>query len=105
MPDLEEIKTAGLDKETQSWLKSADALFYTWHCYGCKMGADIAAATAFAEEYGSMPQLLTEYPPFDCDITAAAAKAGIGSSWCAHTHTLSLSHCLSFASQAFGCSH
>ena len=50
---------------------------------GCKMDADIKAATAFADEYGSMPQLLTEYPPFDCDITAAAAKAGIGSSWCA----------------------
>ena len=47
------------------------------------MDADIKAATAFADEYGSMPQLLTEYPPFDCDITAAAAKAGIGSSWCA----------------------
>ena len=50
---------------------------------GCKMDADINAATAFADEYGFMPQLLTEYPPFDCDITAAAAKAGIGSSWCA----------------------
>eukprot|EP01043_Picozoa_sp_COSAG02_P037324 COSAG02_NODE_2791_length_8022_cov_5.437208_8_plen_85_part_00 len=47
------------------------------------MDADIEAATAFANEYGSMPQLLTEYPPFDCDITSAAAKSGIGSSWCA----------------------
>ena len=32
VPDLEEIKTIGLDKVTQSWLKSADKLFYTWHC-------------------------------------------------------------------------
>lgn len=48
---------------------------------GCKMTEDIEAATTFSNEYGGMPQLLTEYPPFDCDITAAAAKAGIGSSW------------------------
>ena len=35
VPDLEEIKTAGLDEDLQSWLKSAEKLFYTWHCCKC----------------------------------------------------------------------
>ena len=81
VPDLEEITTVGLTDEITKWLKSATGLFYTWHCYGCKMDDNVKAATAFAEEFGGMPQLLTEYPPFDCDITSTAAKAGIGSSW------------------------
>jgi hypothetical protein len=35
VPGLEEIKTIGLDEGIQSWLKSADKLFYTWHCCEC----------------------------------------------------------------------
>ena len=79
VPDLEVIKTAGLDKETQSWLKSADKLFYTWHCCEC------VPPCARGSPSASLPPSLPPIPPLShalCDCVCVCVCVGFRARAC-----------------------